>query len=236
MSESTLKKSKWTRWFRFNLRTFLVVVALFSAFIGWYLYRVQQQRRAVQWIENAQGEVWYNYQLQSVDSVANQSAVSAWPGWLVELLGIDFFERVVMARIYYAPEVSGISQLKGLPNLKSLTLSCISASDLSVIKQLTELEELHLRGESFSDLSPLSNASSLQSLVLVNTKVTDIRPVCNLESLNFLEIYNAPISTIVAFQSAQRRFNVKLNLTEICEEDLEFLKEAWPGRISTGGY
>ena len=59
MLRTELKPRK--SWFRFSLRTFLIVVTLLSVVIGWKLERVRRQREAVKWITAQHRFVVYDY-------------------------------------------------------------------------------------------------------------------------------------------------------------------------------
>jgi hypothetical protein len=52
-------------WMQFGLRNFLVIVTILCLWLGWYLYRVERQRKAVRWVLENSGEVYYDYQFES---------------------------------------------------------------------------------------------------------------------------------------------------------------------------
>ncbi len=43
------------RWLRYSLRTFVVVLTVFCVWLGALVYRVNQQKEAVQWVKEQGG-------------------------------------------------------------------------------------------------------------------------------------------------------------------------------------
>ena len=85
----TDKPARKRRWFRFSLRTLLIVVMLLSLPLGWLamkMIQAERQRRAVEAIQEAGGEVFYDWE---VDYSGMCMVIEEWPAsaWLALPLG-----------------------------------------------------------------------------------------------------------------------------------------------------
>jgi hypothetical protein len=120
------------RWLQFSLRTLLVTTLIVGAFCGIFASRLDRGRRqaaAVDVLRQLSASITYEY-----DRPANQSPVIVpaasttpnGPKWLRDLLGVDFFNRVVAVSI--------------APPINRLRAEAAAAA----IGNLTELEELSL--------------------------------------------------------------------------------------------
>jgi len=134
-------------WFRFRLRTLLVVVTLLSAPLGWIGLELDQRRRekaVIAWVEEMGGAVYF-YSLDfntDLSSLLQEDERSWWEKKKDEWFG----ERV---------------QKVGLVGPQE--------SDLSPLVELTNLEILHLSGKQVSDRSRLAELKILRTLWLEST-------------------------------------------------------------------
>ena len=147
MTQETNKPKR--RWLRFSLRTFLIVLTIFCVWLGWYLYRVEQQREAVKWVKENGGWVRYYYEYDSNERLVSESQPPV-PKWLHDILDENYFSSVVY--VY---------------------LGDTKISDVKPLAGLTNLEELYLHITRVSDLKPLSGFTNLEVLGLENTNVSD---------------------------------------------------------------
>lgn len=103
-------------------------------------------------------------------------------------------------------ELTVITPLAGLTNLRSLTLPYIQVADLSPLASLTALRSLKISGLHISDLSPLSSLTALQRLDLRGT-VVDLSPLAYLTALRLLDIGGtlvadlSPLANLTALQT-----------------------------------
>ena len=182
------------RWFRYSLRTLLIVVAIFCIIAGTVVKRANDQKAAVAAIRDLGGRIAYANQFSDVEPLA--------PEWLRKLLGDDYFFRVGVvifmgptindgnfASIKRLPDVSwltvsgtevtdaGLVHLEGMTNLHMLTFgpTKIDGSGLVHLEGLTKLHTLGLSNTGVGDesLAHLSRLTSLEKLFLDQTKVTD---------------------------------------------------------------
>ena len=132
MNEQAAKPKRKRRWFRFSLKTFLVLVTLFCvlmAFLGALVYRVNKQREAVQWVKEHGGEIYYDYQWELSEGVIDDPDPPG-PDWLRDLIGIDYFADVVFVD-FDDTEIEDIESLRELTQLQILNLKGTQVSDLT---------------------------------------------------------------------------------------------------------
>ena len=100
-------------------------------------------------------------------------------------------------------QISDVSPLKDLTNLRRLDLDDLQISDVSPLKDLTNLTYLDLDGNQISDLSPLSTLRNLTELDLDGNEVSDLSPLSVLTNLIELDLHDnqisdvSPLSTLV---------------------------------------
>jgi tetratricopeptide (TPR) repeat protein len=92
--------------------------------------------------------------------------------------------------------ISDISPLAGLTNLKALTFYGNEISDISPLANLTNLEGLDLRYNHITDISPLAGLLNLTYLTLDHNGISDITPLSRLTNLELLDLSDNEISDI----------------------------------------
>ena len=178
--------------FRISLRALFVLVLLIGCLLGWVRSISRTQREIVAAVEKAGGSVVYDLKSNTLGNVASQYC----PGWLVKLLGDDFFWNVTTisdggGKGLDDETLEKIGQLKSLEclwlastqlsdrglshliRLKDFKTFCFNGSDLSGkglanLSKMTQLEMLEIHGGRFSDddLRVLSSLESMRSLEL----------------------------------------------------------------------
>ncbi len=73
-------------------------------------------------------------------------------------------------------------------------LDVIQLSDISPLAKLKDVKVLDLDYTTVSDISPLAELKNLTSLRLGNTKVSDLSPLAELKNLETLNLFNTPVS------------------------------------------
>ena len=131
------------RWFRYSLRTLLLVMFLTSTGLSWFGVKLQQARRqrgAVEAIRDLGGYVEYDWQVQQLGNPFPGARVRG-PAWLRNLLGEDLFTTVVGVSFLdpRGTQVTdaGLQHLKGLTQLRTLNLKGTQVTDEGV-KRLQE--------------------------------------------------------------------------------------------------
>ncbi|BCE00708.1 leucine-rich repeat domain-containing protein [Marinicellulosiphila megalodicopiae] len=78
--------------------------------------------------------------------------------------------------------------LYNFPELTSLVMLAIGASDITPVTSLVKLKYLNLNNNYVEDLTPLSNLTQLTQLYLSNNKITDVSPLSTLTNLTKLQL------------------------------------------------
>jgi hypothetical protein len=151
------------RWFRFSLRTLLIVVTVLSVTLGWVGWRLQQVRReqaTIAWVEEMDGRV-------SFHKVSDKSS------WWEKSTNKWFGERVrgVTLSPVRKNDLSPLTKFKKLKELVLLSRKPVDISPLADLKNLETLS-LYLYGMEVRDLSHLVELKKLRELNLVATKVS----------------------------------------------------------------
>ena len=140
-------------WFRFSLRTLLLVVAGVAIWLGIEVKEARRQQAAIMAIRDLGGWTHYDYEMQNGKTVPN---ARPWlPEWMLRGILRDFFHSVVEVNMVYdedGPErlknelfSDGVkNHLLAFPNLKCLLLCKSQATDdcLAVIGRLRRLERI----------------------------------------------------------------------------------------------
>ena len=152
------------RWFRFRLRTLLIMLTSLSLLLGWVGWEMDQRRKekvVVAWIEEMGGNVYFP------SSFFNDER-----SWWDKTKDKWFGERVWMMN-FVDTQVSDVSPLAELKNLEFLYLNDTQVSDLSLLAELKNLTHLWLGNTQVSDLSPLAELKNLEFLYLNGLQVSD---------------------------------------------------------------
>ena len=130
------------RWLRFSLRAFAIAITILCIWLGCYVYRVDRQRDAVQWVLENGGHVHYDYHRhQNGDYVPD--SLPPVPTWMLDILDIHYFASVEYVT-FHDPNFSDLTPVANLTNLKWLDLFNTQVSDLTPLANMSNLEHLWL--------------------------------------------------------------------------------------------
>lgn len=206
------------RWFRFSLRTLLLMVTFGAAAFGWLginLRAAQRQRDAVAAVQKLGGFVGYDYQMDSAGNL-DANAVAPAPAWLRKIAGDDFFADVT--HVYLCgcgASDETLVQIGGLPRLESLNVSYTKITDdgLANLAGLMELRSLRLWNTRVTDtgFAKLRRLTKLRSLSLAETRVTDaaLRQMSCYPELQELNLSETQISDAALDEFRRRRPNLQ---------------------------
>ena len=164
------------RWFRFRLRTLLIVMTLFAVWCGNASYKAQRQKRALAALEKLDLRIHFDYQKQDAGGYSYKRQLPS-PEWLSRLIGEDYFRDVVEVSTAFGGPISseGMVHLAELPNIESLSLidSKISDASFQYVQGLSEITTLILRDNEISDagLSHLTGLKHLETLGLSKNRI-----------------------------------------------------------------
>ena len=106
-------------------------------------------------------------------------------------------ELVKYSLVHNETDMFKILLKNGARNLKELDLQYTEVSDISQLSNLVNLKELNLGGcRGLSDVSPLSNLVNLKELGLYQTQVSDVSPLAGLINLKVLSLDHTNVSDI----------------------------------------
>ena len=92
--------------------------------------------------------------------------------------------------------ISDISPVRGLTNLTDLGLYDTMISDISPVRDLTNLTRLHFHSTEVTDLSPISGLINLKSIAFSNHNLSDISPLVGLINLESISCWGHAISDL----------------------------------------
>jgi TonB family protein len=128
----------------------------------------------------------------------------------------------------------GIRDLSGLEhatNLQALLLPFNEISDLSPLAALPQLRVLQVRYNRIRDLSPISNVAKLESLDLRHNEVTDVLPLVSLTTLVDLWLSENAITDVSPLGDLVGLMHLDLRYNEISDPSgltsLPELKSLW---------
>jgi hypothetical protein len=200
------------RWFRYSLRTFLIVVTAICIWLGLQVNAARRQKEVVAAIDTGGGLVYFDYEMTlgtNSRSVVDPKASPPGPVWLREFLGEDYFRTAKGVSLGLPIRESCFAQVARLPELELLasfntqiidsasgTKRSVQDSDLAIIDGLTRLRYLAFhdwKGESRitdAGLIHIQNLTDLENLELTNTRVTDaaVQYLRRLTKLKYLDL------------------------------------------------
>ena len=241
------------RWFRFSLRTLLVVMTVLCVWLGFKVNATRRQKESVKaLLESGNFEVYYDYQCSPVpgqpgDYNIDGEALPPGPAWLRKLLGDDFFCNVVGLQYLRQPRgvaESSFAQIGRLPDLRFIYLPWariatsqntgadrpINTSDVSILSGLTKLEKVNASYTSVDSswLSSLAGLKQLKVLQLNDTQVDDagIEQIGNLTSLRLLTLMHTEVSdaALAPIRNLTNLEALDLRYTNVSDMGLQNLK------------
>jgi hypothetical protein len=185
-----------SRWFRFSLRTLLLLITALCVWLGVQVKSARRQRDAVANLLKAGAMVRYDYEevprprpagtpvgRQVSDTMFDQNQLQPGPAWLRKRIGDDYFRSAVAVWLYPPTSTIQKSDLDELANLPYIRDFCFDGRDTSIHEEdITALQELHqlevlqlirvrVNG---SVLARLPNPTRLKRLSLTQSDIDDI--------------------------------------------------------------
>jgi hypothetical protein len=229
MSNDNMTRSEAkTRWSRFGLRTLFVVFTLVSLCLGWFMYRVNQQRRVVAALQRHRAQIQFS----------PFSATRPWsdrlPEWLRSRLtnalrsspDLQWVTDVTVDDRQFGD--NDLDGLRNLPHLRYLSLIGTGVTDAGIerIEDLKALDALEFSGENITHngMPFLAELANLKWLVLTDTAVTDsgIAYLGTLNKLDELHLNGTKVTggclhNLAAIESLRL---IHLTNTSVCGERL----------------
>ena len=125
--------------------------------------------------------------------------------------------------------ITDISVLSNIPDLEQLDISITDVSDISVLANMSALKSLDISGTHVSDISVLSNISTLEQLYLAGTEIADLSVLPQLINLKTLSLASMDLSDASALSGLKNLESLNLQNSSISDysflADLTNLKE-----------
>lgn len=138
---------------RFSLRTLLIATAVIAVLMALPVRRAVEQKRGRDWVASQNGHVTLSVSSYYNDVTGQWADIDSLlvPQWLVDALGIDFFDTVD-AVVLDNMEVNDLSPIADLRNLRQLAIiiEIDDKLDFTPLAELPKLRQLHL---DYTDIS-----------------------------------------------------------------------------------
>ncbi len=133
------------QWFRFSLRTALLMLTLGAVWLGWQVNQIRRQRLVIEWIEKSGGSV-------DVRRHNDGSAVLAGPAWMRRLMGNDGLQIVDSVALFGDP-TELIREVGVFRHLEYLMVwgDGLTDAELTWLADMSSLRKIDIRSRRFSD-------------------------------------------------------------------------------------
>ena len=214
------------RWFRFSLRTLLVLVIVLALPLAWIAKERRQSQREQEIAEQLRA-VGFAEQLTigSPYDTWEQFRQAKPQGWWRDLA-----RRILGGRVLFlgSESVKDITPLSGLKNLLVLGLDNTQTRDTTPLAEHTKLQILSLGNTQVSDVSPLAGLTNLQELDLRQSKVSDISALSGLTNLRRLVLTGTAVSDLTPLLTLAKLTELDVIGTPVGKEQIEAIKKALP--------
>ena len=131
------------------------------------------------------------------DEANSIEVLPAWDEGITNLKGIQYCKALTDAD-FGENNISDISPLTELTNLKSLVLDKNPISNFYKLAELRTLESLSLWNVGIGDISPITELTNLTYLSLWDNNIADINPLSSLTNLSYLDLEENGIEDVSA--------------------------------------
>ncbi|QDT03063.1 hypothetical protein K227x_14420 [Rubripirellula lacrimiformis] len=130
---------------RFSLRTLLITTAVIAVLLALPTRRAIFQKRGRAWVASQNGHVSFSYKYNALTDQWDHNAALPAPEWLINTLGIDFFDTVDTV-VLDNMTVKDLSPITNLQNLRQLAvyIDIDDSLDFSPLAELPKLELVYL--------------------------------------------------------------------------------------------
>ena len=224
-----------TRFFRFSLRSFLLIVIAAGVWLSVVSNRVRIQKQAVDRVKQLGGQVGFDYQFDDKMNWRKDPKLPA-PAWLIDLIGADYARSVTIVNFDVGsdPSDDDLKVVASLTSLKQLSLANrkrITDNGLRHLTGLSELEVLAIQGTNVSGegFQHVMNMQKLTLLTLDNSPVTDdaLQYIGRLQKLELLFLNNTRITDdgLKHLASLKSVTNLQLRGTLITDKAIKYLAD-----------
>jgi hypothetical protein len=226
------------RWWRFSLKTLLVLLTLFCVWLGTLANSANRQKRAVEAIQQSGGEFNYDYQRSPSRTGRGQSfslrVEPPGPTWLRRILGDHYFITPVAMRMSETIIDDCLLHLAALPAIESASFGSVTFrnQDFDHLAMLTNLRSLAFHKctfrepQSFDALAELRNLETF-SLQDPNFGDDDVKHLSGAANLSQLFLYETAITDegVAHFQKLHRLKMLSLSRTKVGDLAMIYLSK-----------
>ncbi|MGP0067498.1 MAG: hypothetical protein ACLQGP_28375 [Isosphaeraceae bacterium] len=189
----------------------LILLVLISAlWFAWLVNGARAQREAIASIDKAGGSYWYDWQYRNGQFIANGRP--SLPNWLIRLIGLDTFSKVVAVRFDERESMVQMLHLDAFRSGYQHEGRIVGEPVLIRIEDLRDLEEVYLVGTCVtdSDLLRLECLTKLERLSLAETDISDLglKALSGFPRLRWLDLRN----TSTTYEGARQLMDLLPNL------------------------
>ena len=234
------------RWFRFSLRTLLVVTLVVGAVMGWVVKERRQSEREHRIAETLKGGTGFVEFLGPYDDRRHPHYQAWWRSALREILGtrasllkIDDKGLSDLSRfaafksldrlMLEGTQVSDLTPLADLQKLRAVGLRDTQVRDLTPLANLRNLRSIGLDGTPVRDLTPLKGIKNLRWLIMNRTQFTDLAPLSGLMNVQEVYLDDAAATDIMPLAGLKNLQMLTIKNTNVSDEQLREFQRALPG-------
>ncbi|MEM1069714.1 MAG: hypothetical protein AAGG48_21935 [Planctomycetota bacterium] len=136
---------------RFSIRFLLLLTLIAAILLALPTRRAMMQKRGRAWVERECGHITFAHKYNNATGEYDHTAELMTPRFLVDWLGIDFFDSVrhVTLDCYEVDDISPITDLQDLHSF-AIMIEITDTLDFSPLAELPHLEEVYL---DYTDIS-----------------------------------------------------------------------------------
>jgi hypothetical protein len=217
------------RWFRYSLRTFLLLLTVLCIWMGMTAAKAIRQKRAIEAITAIGGEVRFDYDelaKNQTDFTFRPDGEPSGPAWLRKIIGDDYFRVVVGVGFSNGnlDDATVIKMIEPLPDLKYLHVASTNVTDnllprIATLRNLTALDLNcpQLTVEGLKQLKPLPSLACVFSL-----RDGAQRTMNNLKQPTDIEMNETPLPDVIQFLRDKYNLPVEFD-SSLDQVDLEML-------------
>lgn len=129
-------------------------------------------------------------------------------------------------------DISDISDLTLLKNVKTITFSCNQITDITPLFELTSIERLGLNCNPIRSVEGIEALQNLESIDISHTEISDITPLTKIPSLYSIDVSDTYVSSIDGIENLPHLIDLRIgaNVSDISVlKKLDYSFATWSG-------
>lgn len=164
------------------------------------------------------GNVYLN-DLMNITSFSNYIGGKPVEGYIVNLDDLASFTNLKEVSLINEPQISDLTPISNLENLKKLTLDGCNIDDnkLNTLSELVNITDLSLSKNSITNISILSKLVNLRSLSMAENGIMDLSAIVQFPALETLNLSNNTITDLYSISNAPTLKDLNLMGNQIAD-------------------